>query len=268
MKRTGSSGSRVPPAVTTSLRPASAPSEPSTRRICPINVGVSGSLPAPSKPLASRPLSGSITCAPRCRRVVRLACVAGCSLMPPSIAGAMSRGQREARAVTESMSSARPCASFAIVLAVAGATASRSASSAKPTCAICVGNAPPDSERHRFVYTGRPLTAANVSELTKRCAASVSTTSTRAPACVSLLARFTALYAAMLPQTPRMIRLSRSSAIAVIGILRSLCISMVHNPRWKQKAARIHSARDGADLIQYCAKVRREKAADGCEMMI
>ena len=73
--------------------------------------------------------------------------------------------------------------------AVAGAITTSSAASARATCSSAVSAV----GVHRSPYTGRPVRAWKVKGVTKRAAASVSTTSTRAPAWVSLLARSAAL---------------------------------------------------------------------------
>ncbi|MNI46751.1 hypothetical protein D3C73_1012320 [compost metagenome] len=52
------------------------------------------------------------------------------------IAGATITGAVAASRVVDSMSSARPCAILAIILAVAGATSTRSAESARSICEI------------------------------------------------------------------------------------------------------------------------------------
>ncbi len=70
---------------------------------------------------ASSPSSGAITVTPRAASSSRFACVAGCRYMWLFIAGATSTGQRAASAAAVSRLSANPWASFAIVLALAGA---------------------------------------------------------------------------------------------------------------------------------------------------
>jgi hypothetical protein len=122
-KRTWSIGSRVPPAVTSTRIPSQgrlpagrAASIRSSRR------AGSGSRPRPCSPReASGPSSGSITSAPRPRRVSRLACVAAFAYMRSFIAGATSRGAPQARKQVVTIESAAPVASLAIVFAEAGA---------------------------------------------------------------------------------------------------------------------------------------------------
>ena len=71
--------------------------------------------------------SGPMISKPRSRSVARLACVAGLRHISLCMAGARSTGASLASTVVPSKSSARPCASFAMVLAVAGAITMRSA---------------------------------------------------------------------------------------------------------------------------------------------
>jgi len=73
MKRTGSIGSLVPPAVTSTLFPASSPSLPSTILIVPIISLTSASLPFPILPEASLPYAGPTITTPLSRSVERLA---------------------------------------------------------------------------------------------------------------------------------------------------------------------------------------------------
>ena len=70
--------------------------------------------------------------APDCFSAATFRCVAGCSHIFPFIAGASSVRAFgfNASAMHESASSASPCASLANMFAVAGATSSKSASSA------------------------------------------------------------------------------------------------------------------------------------------
>ena len=97
-------------------------------------VSGSGSLPGPTSPQASRPVAGGMTVQPYFSSKARLSWVTGLSSMWVFMAGAMSRGQRQASRVVLSMSSARPWASLAQMLAVAGATITRSARSARAMC--------------------------------------------------------------------------------------------------------------------------------------
>ena len=127
-KRTESSGSRVPPAVTSTRFPASVSDSPrSSRTRAKI---ASGSLirPIPSSPSASSPVSGPISSTPRARSVSTFPRVAGCSHIRTFIAGATRNGPRNASASWVSTLSASPFASFASVFAESGAITSRSAS--------------------------------------------------------------------------------------------------------------------------------------------
>jgi hypothetical protein len=138
MNRTGSIGSRVPPAVTSILQPArsygiaSARASSSSANVV-ISSG-SGSRPAPVSDPVSRPHAGSSTTAPRRRSVATLSTVAGCSHISVCIAGANSTGQRAVSSVAVSRSSARPWAARASTSAVAGATTTRSACLPICTC--------------------------------------------------------------------------------------------------------------------------------------
>ena len=70
--------------------------------------------------------------------MLRLSCVAGFSNMSVFIAGEISFGHVAARTVVVSMLSAMPCASLAIVLAVAGAMSMRSAAWLSSMCSVGV----------------------------------------------------------------------------------------------------------------------------------
>ena len=78
--------------------------------------------PTPSSPSAVSPSSGPTSTTPRARSVSAFARVAGCDHMRGFIAGATSIGPRCASAASVSTLSASPCASFASVFAVHGAT--------------------------------------------------------------------------------------------------------------------------------------------------
>ena len=76
---------------------------------------------------ASTPLSLGIMPKPYFSSVFRLSWVMGFSSIPVFMAGLTSLGQRAASTTVVSISSAMPCAIFAITLAVAGAIRIRSA---------------------------------------------------------------------------------------------------------------------------------------------
>ena len=120
MKRTGSMGSRVPPADTTrrtpsrssppgeappGMAPPGMPSASST--VATITVG-SASRPVPTSPPANRPSSGETTVTPRERRVSRLCWTAGCSHISVCMAGHTTTGAAVAMSVAVSRSSANP----------------------------------------------------------------------------------------------------------------------------------------------------------------
>ena len=137
---TGSIGSLVPPAVTTTVFPASevptaAGSLPP--RIARARRAISsgaGRRPMPLSPEPSAPDSGSMTWTPRSRSVATFAWVAGASHIFECIAGATTTGAREASTVNDTMSSAKPPARRARVFAVAGTMMIRSATRASSTC--------------------------------------------------------------------------------------------------------------------------------------
>ncbi len=116
--------------------------------------------------------------------------MAGCSYIAAFIAGASTSGRRHASAAEVSRLSARPCASLASVLALAGATANTSACSTSARCPIgaCAGAGSPGkaprigSSSHSLLSTGAPVIPANDAAPTKRADAGVWTTRTAWPA--------------------------------------------------------------------------------------
>jgi hypothetical protein len=175
MKRTGSIGSRVPPAVTTTRRPDRSSGLPA-RRSRPSAAakisGGSGSRPLPVSLPVSRPTAGSSTIAPRDRSVATFARVAGCSHISVCIAGAYRVGQRAVSSVFVRRSSARPFAARASRSAVAGATTTREAARPIRTCGTSWTSC------HTSVATGCPDRAAQVGAPTNSRAAAVGTTRT------------------------------------------------------------------------------------------
>src|SRR5690606_26270740 len=140
-----------------------------------------------------------------------------CSHMRWFIAGATASGASVARQTVLTRSSAKPCASLAMVLAVAGATTTRSAqraSSRWPIAASAVAS-------HSELRTVRCDTAWKLCGSTKRCAASVIATWTSAPASRRRRTSSTALYAAIPPHTHSSTRFARawlaSWTVAFIG---------------------------------------------------
>ena len=168
----------MPPAETTTLRPArswaAAPRSRTSRTSSKIEAG-SGSRPLPVSAPVSRPSAGSMTIAPRWRRVATLAWVAGCSHISVCIAGAKTTGQRAVSNVLVSRSSARPWAALASRSAVAGATTTTSADWPIRTCGTACTSA------HTSVDTGLPDSAAHVGAPTNSSAAAVGTTVTSRP---------------------------------------------------------------------------------------
>src|SRR5579859_2839390 len=202
MNRTGSISSRVPPADTTTRRPAiSGEPAPSSRRRATAKISDgSGSRPAPLSAPVRRPTAGSSTTAPRRRSTATLAWVAGCSHISVCMAGVYSTGHLAVSNVAVSRSPAIPAAARASRSAVAGATTTRSADWPSRTCGTS------DTPVHTSVVTGSPDRAAQVGSPTKRRASAVGTTRTRCPDSVSSLSSSQALYAAMPAPTPRMTR--------------------------------------------------------------
>ena len=111
MTRTGSIGSRVPPAVTTTRRPdkTPAPSRTIESASAAMRSG-SGRRPLPLSPPAKGPSSGSRTITPRRRKVARFSWTLGCSHISVCMAGHSNTGARLANNVAVSRSSASPIA--------------------------------------------------------------------------------------------------------------------------------------------------------------
>ena len=207
-KRTGSTASRVGPAVTSTRSPAISCGA-SARRTASNSTAGAGSRPRPVSPQASRPLSGSSTVTPKRRSVSRLRCVMGLSYIPVFIAGATSLGQRAASSVVVSISSAIPAAIFAITFAVAGATMNTSAFFASDTCSTLYSKL-----RSNVSIATRLLTSVSkVSGVTNCAAFPVIMTCTSAAVLPRSLASCAALYAAMPPLTPKTIVLPSNMAI-------------------------------------------------------
>ena len=156
-------------------------------------------LPSAIAPLARRPFVGPIKLNPISRARSTLRCTAGLCHILPFIAGAKSVGFcQQTQKVALSRSSQIPFVIFAMILAVAGARTTISAQSTRFTCLILYSS----DLVHKLVKTGEPVTASKLFGPTNRQAFSVITVLTPAPAAVSLLARSTALYAAIPPLTP------------------------------------------------------------------
>ncbi len=103
-------GSRVPPAVTTTLIPDMHRSLVSVSRLMAAAKMSSGSgrRPGPLSAPVRRPSSGFMTVTPRLRNVATFDCVAGCCHISVCIAGAMRTGQRAVNSTLLSRSSASP----------------------------------------------------------------------------------------------------------------------------------------------------------------
>src|SRR5439155_100955 len=189
MNRTGSIGSRVPPAVTTTRRPAKSYRERTASAIASKIVCELASRPVPTCPLARCPDSGSTMVTPRRRSVVTFSCTASFAHIASFIAGAITTGHRAASKVAVTMSSERPAAIRPTTLAVAGATRISCAQSPRNTCGS--GEVPPP---HSPVWTRLPVTPSNVGGPTKRVAEDVIATRTSLPAWTKADARSTTLY--------------------------------------------------------------------------
>jgi hypothetical protein len=136
----------------------------------------------PMSPLAKRPFTGPARTTPRRRRASTFSTVAGCSHMRLCIAGASTSGTVVARTVMLTTSSARPCASLAMKLAVAGITRRASAQSES-----AMWTSPPSRlglvwVPKRSLATGWPERASKVNGETNRVASGVIATRTSAPA--------------------------------------------------------------------------------------
>ena len=198
IKRTGSIASIVGPAVTNTCIPSISFLCAISFKICSTISRSSGNFPFPVSPQARCPTSGSMTCQPYFFKSSMLSCVTGFSYILVFIAGAISFGHRQARAVVVNISSAMPWASLAITFALAGATTNRSARFASSTCSTW-------NWKFRSNVSVRHLFPVNVSKVTGviNCNAfSVMITCTSACCFFKRLARFAALYAAILPLTP------------------------------------------------------------------
>src|SRR5690606_11506496 len=212
--------------------------------------------PGPDSPSASGPSSGPMTLAPRSRSRATLAWVAGCSHMRWFIAGHRVIGAVVARHRVLTRSSARPWASLAMVLAVAGAMTTRSAQRASSMWPIAASAA----ASHRLVRTGCPDSAWNVCAPTKRCALSVMATCTCAPASPSRRSSSAALYAAMPPHTHSSRRCPRRPRRA--GIVRKVLLRI--GPTAYPMAAGPPAARAAPDRLQsaHAGGPGRRRAAD------
>ena len=132
------------------------------------------------------------------------------------IAGAIAIGAVVARHSVLTRSSASPCASFASVLAVAGAITTCSAQRASSMCPIAASAASSQS----VLRTVRPETAWKLGAPTKCSASAVIATCTSAPASRRRRTSSTALYAAMPPQTHSRMRrccIGEASAAAMVS---------------------------------------------------
>ncbi len=113
MKRTGSMGSRVGPAVISTRRPLNTPLGTRVESASAASSVGSSMRPAPTSPQAWSPVPGPNTCTPRSLSRATLAWVAAFAHICWFMAGASAIGAAVARQVVASRSSARPPASRA-----------------------------------------------------------------------------------------------------------------------------------------------------------
>ena len=178
----------------------------------------SGSLmrPMPTSPPASSPGSGPTMTHPSDVTVARFRRVAGCSHISVCMAGASTTGTWEARIVATRASDDWPEARRDRVEAVRGATTMASAHRAS----VVWGDTSSSSNRPTVGCT--PVIAANDAAPTNAEADSVMTTLTSAHALVSSRARWTALYAATPPLTPRTMCREASTDHSSMGAMTTL----------------------------------------------
>ena len=229
MNRTLSSGSRVPPAVTSTrspLQPAAPHSGSSsliaapcrTRQAPPRTPRGSGpGRPGADALLAVRGESTAVGLDDQCTALAqrrRFACVAACSYMRLFIAGAITSGHRRpARNCTAGCPPGRWRAwrSCSPRPARSRRTSARATSSRwlSGSCSGsgCPGKAPRAGSRsNSLTSTGAPVSASKDAAPTNRRLAGVCTTRTACPAPVARRTSSSALYAAMPPLTPSRIR--------------------------------------------------------------
>ena len=169
-------------------RPASGPVPSAACTAATISSG-SAIRPKPYSPQAMSPSFGPTVRTPSASTCARLRRVAGWSHIRTFIDGATSTGVSVASSRVEARSSARPCASFAIRSAVAGATTIRSATRDNWICPISASSVRSNSAE----YTRSPASAATDSGVTNCVAATVSTGVTAAPRSRSRRIRSSAL---------------------------------------------------------------------------
>ena len=177
MKRTGSMASWVPPAVTITRSPPRGRPGRSSAHAAAAMSSTGASLPEPTSPQASRPLSGPTSSTPRPIRRATFSRVTSAVHMPVFMAGATRMGAFVASKVVDRRSSAMPAAIFAMTFAVAGATSTRSASWASEMWWIGSSGSSKSP-----MATRSPVRARKVVGPTKRAACSVMRTLTRQPA--------------------------------------------------------------------------------------
>ena len=178
MKRTGSIGSRVGPAVITTFRPASERWGGARALVMASTISTGSAIrPGPNSPHAISPSPGPTKRIPRDFSVATLASVAGCRHIRTFMAGATRTGLSVASKAVEARSSARPCAILAMRSAVAGATTRRSAARDSWMWPISISSV----RLNRAVCTFSPERLASERGVTNSSAARVRMVRTRQP---------------------------------------------------------------------------------------
>ena len=169
-------GSRVPPEVTSTRRPARSCGVSTASTAATISAG-SAIRPDPMSPPASGPSTGPTTVTPRFASTAMLSCTDGCSHISVCIAGATITGARVARRVAVRMSPERPVRRSDTRRAVAGHTTT--ASACWPSLVWGMGE---EGSFHSEVTAGSDASAEKVVSPTIRSAPAVRTGTTWAPA--------------------------------------------------------------------------------------
>ena len=178
MPRTGSIGSKVGPAVSSTCLPGQQLGLEERDDVLEQFVGLQHAAVARFRRRPGRPRPGRAARRRRRAAAPTLRCVAGFSHISTFIAGATSRRCARGRAPAPASRAGRrpdPCATLAMKCAVAGATTIASAPRVRSMCGIAL---PHCVASHWSVETGRPLSACIVVAVTNCRAPSVITTCT------------------------------------------------------------------------------------------
>ena len=180
-------GSRVPPEVTSTNRPARSLGVSTASTAATISAG-SAMRPAPTSPPASGPSTGPTTVTPRSASTATFSPTDGCSHISVCMAGATTTGARVASSVAVSRSPERPERRSEISRAVAGHTTTVSARWPSEVWGMAE-----EGSSHSDVTAGSDARAENVVAPTIRSAPAVSTGTTWAPSSTSRRHTSTAL---------------------------------------------------------------------------